>query len=53
MRSVIALFATVGGFVGSYLPVLWGASAFSLVSVLFGVVGAIAGVMLGARFVSD
>ncbi len=36
-------------FVGGYVPVLWGASSFSLSSFLFGVVGAIAGVWAGVR----
>jgi hypothetical protein len=48
-RSAIGLGAVLGGTVGSYMPVLWGASSFSLVSLLFGAVGAVAGVMLGAR----
>ena len=52
MRSVIGVSATVGTFVGGYLPVLWGASSFSLVSLLFGGVGGGAGVWLGARLQS-
>jgi hypothetical protein len=31
MRTVIGVCATAGMFVGGYVPVLWGASAFSLV----------------------
>jgi hypothetical protein len=53
MRSVIGLCATVGGVVGGYVPVLWGASSFSLASFVFGVAGAVAGVVLGARLVTD
>jgi hypothetical protein len=48
-RSVIGLCAGVGMTVGGYVPVLWGASSFSLVSILFGVVGAGAGIWLGVR----
>jgi hypothetical protein len=51
-RSVIGLCAGFGGFVGGYVPVLWGASSFSLVSIVFGFFGAAAGVWLGVR-VSD
>jgi hypothetical protein len=49
MRSVIGLSALFGTVVGSYVPVLWGASSFSLVSLLFGAAGGVAGVWLGAR----
>ena len=49
MRSVIGLCATGGMIVGGYVPELWGASSFSLVSILFGGVGAFAGVWFGAR----
>jgi hypothetical protein len=36
-------------FVGGYVPVLWGASSFSVSSVLFGVVGAVVGIWAGVR----
>jgi hypothetical protein len=52
MRSVIALCATGGMIVGGYVPVLWGASAFSLVSLFFSGAGGAAGVWLGARLQS-
>jgi len=48
-RSVIGLCAGFGSVFGGYVPVLWGASGFSLVSILFGVAGAVAGVWLGVR----
>jgi hypothetical protein len=48
-RSVIGLCATVGMFVGGYLPELWGASSFSLSSVLFSALGGAAGIWLGVR----
>ncbi len=49
MRSVIGICAMFGTVVGSYLPVLFGASSFSLVSLLFGAMGGVAGVFVGAR----
>ena len=49
MRSVIGLCATVGTIVGGYVPVLWGDSAFSAASLLFGALGGVAGVRAGAR----
>jgi hypothetical protein len=49
-RSVIGMCALFGSAVGGYVPVLlWGASSFSLVSLLCGGLGAVAGVWLGAR----
>ena len=49
-RSVIGVCALFGSAVGGYVPVLlWGASSFSVVSLLFGGLGAVAGVWLGAR----
>ena len=36
-------------FVGGYVPMLWGASSFSLSSLLFGVIGAVAGIWAGVR----
>ena len=48
-RSVIGLCATVGLIVGGYVPELWGASSFSLSSLLFSALGGVAGVWLGTR----
>jgi hypothetical protein len=49
-RSVIGLCALFGSGVGSYVPVvLWGASSFGVASLLFGGLGAIAGIWLGVR----
>jgi hypothetical protein len=48
-RSAIGLCGGVGMFVCGYVPVLWGASSFSLSSFLFGVIGAIAGIWAGVR----
>ncbi len=48
-RSVIGMCAGFGGIVGSYAPELWGASSFSLASLLTGALGGIAGVWLGVR----
>jgi len=48
-RSVIGLCGGFGFFAGGYVPVLWGASSFSLESLAFGVVGTVAGVWAGIR----
>jgi hypothetical protein len=44
--------AGLGGIVGSYVPELWGASSFSVSSLLFGAIGGIAGIWAGVR-ISD
>jgi len=49
MRTVIGVCATAGMFVRGYVPVLWGASSFSLVSLVFSGAGGAAGVWLGVR----
>lgn len=48
-RWVIGICATVGLFVGGYVPALWGASSFSMQSLFFGVLGGIAGIWVGVR----
>ena len=51
-RSVIGLCIGFGSVVGGYVPALWGASSFSVQSLVFGVIGAIGGLWLGIR-ISD
>jgi hypothetical protein len=48
-RSVIGLCGGFGMLVGGYVPALWGASSFSLVSFMFGIAGAIVGIWGGLR----
>jgi hypothetical protein len=51
-RSVIGLCAVAGSTIGGCVPMAWGDSGFSLVSVVAGLLGAIGGVWVGVR-VSD
>jgi len=51
-RSVIGICAGFGLFIGGFIPELWGASTLSLASLVFSVVGGIAGIWFGVR-VSD
>ena len=37
----------VGSVIGSYIPLLWGDSMFSLTSVILGAVGGFAGIYVG------
>lgn len=48
-KSVIFLFLFIGSTVGSYLPLMWGGSLFSLTSVLLSAVGGLLGIYVGLR----
>ncbi len=48
-RSVIGFCALVGSTVGSFVPELWGESSISLASVLFALIGGVAGIWFGVR----
>jgi hypothetical protein len=48
-RSVTMICASLGMFVGGYLPLLWGASAFSPASLLLAALGGVAGIWAGVR----
>jgi hypothetical protein len=46
---VIGLCGGFGMVVGGYVPALWGASSWGIESLLFGALGAVAGIWLGVR----
>jgi hypothetical protein len=48
-KLLIGIGAFLGSTLGSYFPVLWGGSLFSLASVFFGTMGGIIGIILGYR----
>lgn len=48
-KKWIMLGMMVGSFAGSYIPSIWGASAFSLSSMFFGAVGGIIGIWVGYK----
>jgi len=48
-RSVIGICVTVGMIVGGYVPMLWGASSFSVSKLFFAALGGAAGVWAGVR----
>ena len=48
-RRLIWLCAAVGGTIGSFVPALWGGSDMSLTSLVFGLIGGVAGMVVGAR----
>jgi hypothetical protein len=48
-RLIIGIGAFLGSTIGGYVPVIWGGSVFSFISILFGVAGGIVGVIIGYR----
>ncbi|MGA7936683.1 MAG: hypothetical protein WCA35_24220 [Kovacikia sp.] len=46
-KLLIGIGMFFGSTLGSYIPALWGASLFSLVSIVFGFIGGVIGVLLG------
>lgn len=51
-KRVIWLCVLAGSTVGGFVPELWGGSGFGMASILFGIVGGIAGVWVGAKLVA-
>lgn len=49
-KRLIGLGILVGSTVGGYLPGLWGAGAFSISGIIFGTLGALAGVWFGYNY---
>ena len=48
-RGVIGFCATAGTLVGGYLPALWGGTELGFASLFLGGIGAVVGVLVGAR----
>ncbi|MDD5050119.1 MAG: hypothetical protein PHV93_00045 [Candidatus Pacebacteria bacterium] len=48
-KKLIMLFALAGVSLGSALPLLWGGSELSFISVLLGGIGGIAGIYVGFK----
>lgn len=49
-KTFIYIGMTIGGAVGSYLPMLWGdSSMFSFTSIILGMFGGMAGIWLGYK----
>jgi hypothetical protein len=49
MKKIIMLGMIIGSVAGSYIPLLWGDSVFSMASVFFGAVGGLAGIWAGYK----
>jgi hypothetical protein len=48
-KRIIWLGAGVGGWLGGYVPLLWGAGYFSFASILFNTIGALLGIWIGFK----
>lgn len=49
LKKFIMVGMTVGLFVGGFIPTLWGASSFSISSVLFSTIGGFLGVWIAFK----
>jgi len=49
MKALVMFGMIVGSYAGSFVPLLWGESAFSMTSILFGGIGGFLGIWLGYR----
>ena len=52
-KSIVWIGSIVGSSLGGAIPLLWGDSAFSFSSIIFGVIGAIAGIYIAFKMSSD
>jgi hypothetical protein len=48
-KRIIWLCAAVGGWLGSYTPLLWGVGTFSMTGIIFGGVGSLLGIWVGFK----
>ena len=48
-RKVMYIFVSVGGAVGAYLPIIFGAGGFSIWSIIGSAIGGFAGIFLAAK----
>lgn len=46
-KSIVMLCFTIGSAVGSYIPVLFGGSSFSYISIITGAIGGVIGIYVG------
>jgi hypothetical protein len=49
MKKMVMVGMIIGSTAGSYLPLVWGGSAFSMTSILLGVAGGFLGIWAGYK----
>lgn len=52
-KNTVMLAGTIGTIVGSYIPVLWGGTELSFISLILGGVGGVAAVILAYKIVRE
>lgn len=48
-KTLVWIGMAVGSTIGSYIPSLWGSGVFSMSSIFFSAIGAIAGIYIGFK----
>lgn len=48
-KLLIGIGMFLGSTIGSYMPILWGGSLFSITSILWSVIGGLVGIWIGYR----
>lgn len=48
-KLLIGIGMFLGSTIGSYIPILWGGSLFSITSILWSVIGGLVGIWIGYR----
>ena len=51
-KSMVFLGMTIGSTIGSFVPILWGASVFSFSSIIFSFIGGVAGIWAAWRLMN-
>lgn len=49
MKVLVIIGMVIGSYAGSYVPLLWGGSVLSIVSVLLGGIGGLLGIWIGYK----
>jgi len=48
-KSIIYIGAIIGGFIGGYIPAIWGAGYFSFSSIIFSMIGGLVGIYVAFK----
>ena len=48
-KTFVLVGTIIGSSIGSFIPSLWGAGIFSFSSIIFGAIGAVAGIYIGFK----
>ncbi|MBU4217260.1 hypothetical protein L6270_05540 [Candidatus Parcubacteria bacterium] len=51
-KTIIMMLMTIGSYGGSYVPMLWGVSSFSMTSIIFSGLGGFLGIYIGYKIMA-